>query len=49
MPSRLERKALRAVTDKGSQDFSQSSNKPGLEDNLMATREARMLFPVNDG
>ena len=48
MPSCLESQALRAVTDKGLQDFSQFLNEPRLGDNLMAMRKARMPFPVSN-
>ncbi len=48
MLSCLESQALRAVIDEGSQDFSQSSNKSEPGDNLMATQEVRIPFPVSD-
>ena len=49
MPSRLESKALQTVTDEKLQDFSQSSNKLGLGNNLMTTRKARMPLAMSDG
>lgn len=49
MSSCLESKALRTVTDERLQNFSQSLNKPGSEDNLMAMQETKMPLVVSDG
>lgn len=49
MLSCLESKVLQIVTDEGLQDFSQSLNKPGPGDKLIATQEARMPLAMSDG
>ena len=48
MPSRLESKTLRTVIDEGSQELSQTSNKSGVGDNLIAIKEARMPFSMSN-
>lgn len=37
------------MTDEGLQELSQSLNEPGLRDNLMAMREARMPLAMSNG